>query len=710
MRHIYTPLLFIAIIVFLAPSLSAIKINAQILNSKAQPIADVTVTDGHKRVFSNTRGYFAITTESDSIIVSKLGYARQTLLVKQINPTITLTEKQIVLAPVKVTESYATDINALDKTTLNTVATGSVSLSSELLLKDSSVHSSATKLLGENQTLSLLGNLSRHTLVMLDNVPLNTNGEAFDLSSLAWDTIKRIEIVKGNASLYGGASAIGGIIYLYTNDVNIPSPLKFERQTSYGSFSQIRRFYIYEQKSPIFNFRVSMNKQSAKNNFTYEPRPWWNIHGKLTRHNNSKKQQGVAFQMNSIINKINWNYNLDTEQIYRELPGPVNFLDIYKQAFLTGQNYRQNLNLNYQTDRLNNSLILWQNEDNTGYNNTHAPNPVYLTHYRQKQVSIGLKDQAVYSFDPADVSLGLELSRQSYERRDLLFPSLSIGKTSRQQAAISVKSSLESNGQFLSNNLQAGIRLDDVTEFGTFASWRIEELVNTDTEVELQAGVTLGNSFSLPSFYDLYWKGDAQSLGNPDLEPETSLGGSIWAKAGYTGYSIKAAYYQSEVKKLIQWRQTYLYGTAWKPINIGKAALNNWELEAKAKPFDWINLDSSLTLTQAKDKTNDSKHNLTYTPDIRWISEAEITIHDFRFKLNLDYTGKQWTTPDNLIDPVPAVTLVNSDMVYKYVYKHLSSDIYLQLNNLFDKQYETYAYVPQPGFNLMYGITFRYEM
>jgi len=703
-------ILLIAIIGITAITVNAVRVTAQILNSADQPIADVTVTDGHKRVFTNAEGYFTFTTESDSLILSKLGYERQTLQVLTMPAKVSLRSKPIILDKVRVVERYDTGSSALDKTVLSSDADSGISMPAELLLRESSVQSSSTKLMGESQTLSLLGNLSRHTLVMLDNVPLNPHGEAFDLASLPMDNIRRIEIVKGNASLYGGASAIGGIVYLYTDDVKVPTPLSLKQETAYGSFSQFRQVYVFEQQSPVLNYRIAVSRLKAENDFRYQPRPWWDISGVFIRENNCKQQQGIALKLNSCLDKVNLTYNLDTEQLCRQLPGPVNALDIYKNAYLTGQNLRQNLNFSYQSAGLANSLLLWRNEDNTAYNNTHATNPVYPVQYRQEHTSLGLKTQTEYSFEPAEISLGLELSQQSYERRDLLYPNLSIDQTERKQSAVSLKANLESQSQWLTNNLQAGIRLDKVTDFGTFSAWRIENMVKTDTAVQLQTGATLGSSFSLPSFYDLYWKGDAQSLGNPELKPETSQGGSIWAGVSITDYSLKVAYYQSEVEQLIQWRQTYLYGAAWKPVNIGKAALRNCEIEVKAKPTRWLALNSSLTLNRAKDKSNGNAYFLTYTPELKWIAETVYAYRDFSLNLNLDYTGRQWTTPDNLIDPLPAVMLYGSSFKYACHYQQLSADIFLQLNNLFDKQYEIYAYVPQPGFNWLCGINLKYEM
>ena len=711
-RFIYIKhIVIIGLLLISAYGLTAITLKAQIINSKSQPVTDVSVTDGHKRTITNNKGEFRLITQSDSLIISKLGYERRAILVRNIGSLITIKEKPIILAPVRVTERYEYGNTALDKTVIGGGSDGRIASPAETLLKESSLHSSTARLMGESQTLSLLGNLSRHTLVMLDGVPLNPHGEAFDLSSLPLGTIRLIKIVKGNASVYGGSSAIGGIIFLYTNNESLPVPLTLEHETSYGSFEQQRQNYVYEQKSDALSFRVSVSRQSAENDFKYKPRPWWLNQDVQTRRNNSKQQQDVSFKLSSNTHDVFWIYNLDAGQLYRELPGPVDFLAIYKNAFLTGQSLRQNLNLMYRVNSLSNTLILWQNKDNTKYNNTRATNPIFPTAYKQNHSSFGLKGQFSYNFDPADLQLGLETTRQSYELNNLLRPAASIDLISRRQDAFSLKAGNETQGQYLTNQMQAGIRVDNVTDFGAFTSWRIEELVKTDTAIQLQVGATLGNSFSLPSYYDMYWKGDAQSLGNPELEPETSIGGSVWTGISYRDYFIKAAYYQSEVKKLIQWQQTYLFGPQWKPVNIGKAAINNWEFELKTKPFDWIALNSSLTLTQAKNTSHSEEYYLTYTPDTKWTAELVHTHKAFTFILNLNYTGKQWTTTDQLNkETIASVMLYNSSLKYNYVYQKLKADIYLQLNNLFDKQYEIYAYVPQPGFNWLCGVTLRYDM
>jgi len=702
---------FVLLFFFLiqASFVSAMQVSARIQDPSGKPLEGVTVSDGRQAVFTGADGSFGLNTSSDSLIVTRLGYERRTLLTVNLPPIITLVKRPITLGTVRVIERYETPYStALDKSVIDTDADRHGSSSSDILLRESAFHSSETRLAGENQTLSLLGNLSRHTLFMLDNVPLNPHGEAFDISTLPLSGIKRIEIVKGNASLYGGASAVGGIVYLFTDNVKTAHPLELEQETSFGSFGQFTASLAYGQQSQAFAYRVSVSRQAADNDFSFQPPDWWEESGTLTRRNNRKQQQNIALQLSTNLHNLHLRYRIDSDRIYRQLPGPYNFADIYQNAYLTGLNLRQNLSLGWQKHSFKDNLILWLTRDGTEYTNTRAPNPVYSSHYRQRHHSAGMKNQAEYGFGWLIAGLGMEATHQTYELDNLLYPHLSIPETSRNQTAASFKLLADEGFPLENNTLQAGVRLDKVTDFGTYFSWRVEDVYRYYGLVDLTGGIAYGSGFSLPSFYDLYWKGDSQSLGNPDLEPETSLGGSVWLSAEYAGNSIKAAYYQSRVEKLIQWRQTYLFGTQWKPLNIGKAELTNWEFSFRSQPLSWLGLSSSLTLTDAVDANLNKK--LTYTPETKWVTELALSYAGFSFALSQDYTGRQWKTPDNLIDPLPEFFLYGLAAGYGLSWKGLDAGLSFRLNNLFDRQYEIYDYVPQPGRNWLGGIVLKYKM
>lgn len=69
---------------------------------------------------------------------------------------------------------------------------------------------------GALTSLFLRGGESRYTKVLIDGVPVNAAGGAFDFSHLTTDNIDRIEIVRGPASVLYGADAVSGIVQIFT--------------------------------------------------------------------------------------------------------------------------------------------------------------------------------------------------------------------------------------------------------------------------------------------------------------------------------------------------------------------------------------------------------------------------------------------------------------------------------------------------------------
>src|SRR5258705_302673 len=69
---------------------------------------------------------------------------------------------------------------------------------------------------GGATSLFVRGGESKFTKVLIDGVPVNEAGGAFDFSSLTTDNIDRIEIVRGPASVLYGSDAVAGVVQLFT--------------------------------------------------------------------------------------------------------------------------------------------------------------------------------------------------------------------------------------------------------------------------------------------------------------------------------------------------------------------------------------------------------------------------------------------------------------------------------------------------------------
>jgi vitamin B12 transporter len=69
---------------------------------------------------------------------------------------------------------------------------------------------------GGTASLFIRGGESKYAKVLVDGVPVNEAGGAYDLSTLSTDNLDRIEIVRGPASVLYGSDAMAGVIQLFT--------------------------------------------------------------------------------------------------------------------------------------------------------------------------------------------------------------------------------------------------------------------------------------------------------------------------------------------------------------------------------------------------------------------------------------------------------------------------------------------------------------
>jgi vitamin B12 transporter len=69
---------------------------------------------------------------------------------------------------------------------------------------------------GSATSLFIRGGESKFTKVLLDGVPVNDAGGAFDFSALTTDNVERIEIVRGPSSVLYGSDAVAGVVQIFT--------------------------------------------------------------------------------------------------------------------------------------------------------------------------------------------------------------------------------------------------------------------------------------------------------------------------------------------------------------------------------------------------------------------------------------------------------------------------------------------------------------
>lgn len=687
-------------------------IEAVIVDPKEQPVPEVVITDGNKTVFSNKKGYFWISTTSDSLTLHRLGFQEKKISTKFIAKKITLIPEPVILPRVTVSEVAWNIVSPpLDRISLPLDPDRHYYSAGEILTTNPIIHSNDVRLPGESQKISILGNLARHSLIILDGVPLNSDGNLYDLSMLDPNNIESVEIIKNNVSVYGGSSAIGGMVMITTKKGLKHTGKEFSLSTELGSFGYAQNSLSFSLNQSSYIFRINLSNLSTDNDFRYKVPEWWSADSTQIRSNNAKHQHSIAASYTHLNKKSSFSIQSEYLSFLRQLPGTVNFPDVYKNAYLSGWANRNRLTLDLPLFKGKLRTLIWLNLDETTYDNTKALLPVYLSNYKQSLLTSGIHESYGHNLAlTPELSLNSSLSAEAgfnrYQNNNLLNSANNLDFSSRFANSI-LKTELKlDKGEFIWIN--SGALRYDLTEREDEFSWRLESSLQHLGYIETNIGGTLGTSFSLPSPYDLYWKGDSQALGNPDLKSEYSRGWQLWMTNQWNKFYLKSAFHKNNIENLIQWRQIQMWGNVWKPLNIGKAQIQNIEIEAGWKPWQWLNLSTAAIFTRAKDISSVGEEDapyLMYTPDKNYSIKMELNGKKLKLWSDYRYTGKQYTTPDNLTEPLPSYSLLDLGLNYNLLVQGWKLSPFFTVRNVLNKQYEVYAYVPQPGIAFYGGVS-----
>ncbi|HPX62561.1 MAG TPA: TonB-dependent receptor [Candidatus Syntrophosphaera thermopropionivorans] len=687
-------------------------IQAVIVDPKEHPVSEVVISDGSKTVFSNEKGYFLINTSADTLTFHRLGFQEKKLSVKNIGKKVILTPEPVVLPRITVSDVAWNIVSPPpDKISLPIDPDRHYYSAGEVLTTNPAIHSNDVSLPGESQNISILGNLSRHSLIILDGVPLNPDGSSFDLSLLDPNNIESVDIIKNNVSVYGGSSAIGGIVMISTKKGLQQTGKQFSISTELGSFGYAQNSLSFTFNQPSTIFRINLSNLSTDNDFRYKVPEWWSPDSTAIRNNNAKHQNSLAASYTRLNKKSHFSFQTEYLSFMRQLPGTVNFTEIYKNASLSGWANRNRFNLNAPLFSGELGTLIWLNLDQTTYDNTKAPLPVYLSHYKQSLLNSGIhgsygQNSSITPELSLNTSLSAEAGYNSYQNNNLLNSANNIDFSSRFANSI-LKTELKiDKGEFIWSN--SGAIRYDLTEQENEFTWRLESSLQSLGYIETTIGGTLGTSFALPSPYDLYWKGDSQALGNPDLKSEHSQGWQIWMSNQWNKLYLKSAFHKNDIENLIQWRQIQMWGNVWKPLNIGKARIQNVEIEAGWQPWEWLNLSTSALFTSAKDISDQNEGAapyLVYIPGRNYSLKMELNWKKLKFWSDYHYSGKQYTTPDNLTEPFPGYSLLDLGLNYSMFIQGWNVSPFFTIRNALNKQYEIYAYVPQPGIAFYGGVS-----
>lgn len=212
----------------------------------------------------------------------------------------------------------------------------------------------------------------------------------------------------------------------------------------------------------------------------------------------------------------------------------------------------------------------------------------------------------------------------------------------------------------------------------------------------------ISRNFRIPTFNDLFW----QQGGNPDLQPETSLQGEVGNDFKFGNFDLSLNVYYIDLENLIRWVSDA--SGLWRPVNTANA--HNYGLEFYGEwkhefnNYSRLILNSTYAYTKSIDE--ETQNQLIYTPFHKATFSAALQWKKIGFWYRSLYNGKIFTSSDNNYE-LSGYFLSDLGVSYSISEKP-QINLQLQVQNLFNKNYQNMPSRPMPGRHFKSTITFKF--
>jgi len=696
--------------------------------SEGEPLENVFVQIDSLFDVTDKKGYFHLNSVSDedSIFIHKIGFEDKKLKILDVHDKIILKRQPVELNGITVFEKKESTRSKFDNQVIYTDAHNGNDLY-EIIMKHTGMIVANSSSGNNDKRLILPGFKASHVQVLLDNVPLNEQGQSVNLASIPLELIEKIEITNGNrADLTANGTA--AVINLFTKkDKRVPFNLKY----TFGSFGLNRYSITGGINLDRIHLDLLLAKEISDNDFKYKSEKFWD------NPDSMRVRKGNDISIKEAFLNLSWHRSglrLEGKQLINRfdsgLPGPANNPELYKNSRLKGINSKTFINCNWSRSNSKILTCLYYFYKESQYDNTKIDEPwsnfdyYYVKNCHQVK-KIGLKQDLLLEVDAFRVKTGYDFIRETFKYDEKTNPENSLNPVDQTEVSVFGKFDIERAYERVGYRFNLVGRLLRSDNFGYFPVVSFSPELYWNYITNFQLGIKIGNSLTLPSYYDIYWKTYNQNMGNselflgePDLKPEQSLGTLISVEIGEEDNKISLTYRKDIINDMII-LVPYM-GSFWKPMNISGAEIKSYQINGNLKVVEPVKIVCNYLHTEALDRTRDTNgdhssfwgKNIMFTPEYTLNAGIRLLLGDFLLAADFTKIGEQWTTRDQLTSDkkLAAYELFDLKLDHNFNFWGMTIMTMLSLNNLFDERYEITRYMPEPGFNWNISISGQYEI
>lgn len=396
---------------------------------------------------------------------------------------------------------------------------------------------------GSQTSLLLRGGESDFVKVLLDGLPLNQPGGAYNFAHLTTDDVDRIEIVRGPVSVLYGSDAVAGVIQVFTRAGL--GAARVEAEGGAGSYGESRAAAAVMGRAGHLAYSLGLSRFASDG---------------LYRVNNDYRNSVVTARL-----RFTPDARTDAAVTVRHgdavfhypTDGAGQIVDA--NQFATDRGPAVSVDLGRRVSgRLETRLLLGTTESDSRLDDDPdaAGDTTLIFHSRDRVRRRSAELRANWQAGPAarvtggasleDAHLRHTDACQFYSGGSFFDCSGTPMDRTRRTHALSLQW-LGGIGRPVSANL--GARLEDNQQFGTFVTWRTGVAWRLDAATRLRGAA--GTGFKEPTFFEAYATGFVS--GNPNLKPERSVSWEAGIEHTIPGTAVAVAvtYFDQRFRDLI---------------------------------------------------------------------------------------------------------------------------------------------------------------
>jgi vitamin B12 transporter len=389
---------------------------------------------------------------------------------------------------------------------------------------------------GAQTSIFIRGGESDYTKVLLNGVPLNQPGGAFDFAGLTTDNLERVEVLRGPASVLYGSDAVAGVVQLFTRDRRLPGTPAVTLGTRGGTYGTLESYASAAGGTARLGWSVGGS--------------WATTDGTLPFNNQSRTGAGDArlHLAPDARTDVSFSARWDDHRFHFPTDGAGRYTGVFGDSNQSTTERGSTLGLDagrFLSSRVEGRVSVWTHHGELRYDDP-QDNPGDTLGFYNDFHSRDLQDRS-----GADVHANVHLAARSvltagvgFEHEhdhstnvctgqfgDCSSPAIDTARTSRSlygQALLPL-------GRLV--DLTAGARLDHSSRFGDIVTYRGGLVLRLGRDTRLRA--TVGTGFKEPTFLENFSTGFV--VGNPNLKLERATSGEVGIERSLLGARLAAS-------------------------------------------------------------------------------------------------------------------------------------------------------------------------